>query len=335
MTPSRALTAALALPAAALLLTGCLSGEDAPAGAGGERVLRLDYAYYNIASLVVRDQGWLEEDLDGVEIQWVLSEGSNKANENLRAETIDLGSTAGTPALLARANGSPIKVVEVYSQPEWSAIVVPADSDIEGPEDLAGATIAATSGTDPYFFLLQTLDEAGLGLGDIDHADLQHADGRTALEQGDVDAWAGLDPHMAASELTAGSRLVHRNLEYNSFGTLNVREEFAEESPDLVQAVVDAYERARAWVAENPGDAAALLAEEAGIDPEVAERQLTERTHLDNDPVPGEDLRATLDRLLPYLVDNGLVRSEDEAAQALDTLFLPEFAEQAAQEGTG
>lgn len=317
--------------ALSLALTGCLAGEDAAPAAGDDGVVRLDYAYYNIASLVIRDQGWLEEELDA-DVEWVLSEGSNKANENLRAETIDLGSTAGTPALLARANGTPIQVVDVYSQPEWSAIVVAEDSGIASPADLAGATVAATSGTDPYFFLLQTLDGAGIDFAEIEHADLQHADGRTALENGDVDAWAGLDPHMAAAELTAGARLIHRDLSFNSFGTLNAREEFIESEPELVQAVVDAYERARAWVEENPDDAAALLAEEAGIGLEVAERQLTERTHLDNDPVPGEELHRTLERLLPYLVDNGLVRSEEEAAEALETLFEPRFAEQAVEE---
>lgn len=314
---------ALALP---LTLTACLAGEDAAPAEGATGSLRLDYAYYNVASLVVRDQGWLEEDLDA-DVEWVLSEGSNKANENLRARTIDIGSTAGTPALLARANGTPLKVVGVYSQPEWSAIVVPEDSDLDSPEDLAGATVAATSGTDPYFFLLQTLDGAGIDLADIDHADLQHADGRTALENGDVDAWAGLDPHMAASELDAGSRLIHRDLSLNSFGTLNADEEFAAAEPALVQAVVDAYERARAWITDHPDEAAALLAEEAGIGLDVAERQLTERTRLDNDPVPGEELHATLERILPYLVDNGLVRSEEEAAEALDTLVDPSFAE--------
>lgn len=51
---------------------------------------------------------------------------------------------------------------------------------------------------------------------------LQHADGRAALEQGTVDAWAGLDPHMAASELEAGSKLIYRNVTFNTYGFLNV-----------------------------------------------------------------------------------------------------------------
>ncbi len=172
-------------------------------------------------------------------MKWVLSQGSNKANENLRAGVIDIGSTAGIPALLARADGSPIKAIDVISRPERSAIVVPAGSPLTSVRQLRGGRVAATEGTDPYFFLLQALGAAGLTADDIEIVNLQHADGRVALESGTVAAWAGLDP------------------------------------------------------------------------------------------VPGVPQREILNRLLPLLVTDGLVRSEAEAVAALDTLFEPRFAEQA------
>lgn len=325
------------LPAllALLLLAGCAAGENADGtvagdAGGGPAAVRLDYAYYNPESLVIREQGWLEQELGRDAVQWVLSQGSNKANENLRAGVIDVGSTAGTPALLARANGSPIRSIDVYSRPEWSAIVVPAGSAITDPAQLRGRKVAVTQGTDPYFFLVQTLARAGLDRDDVEIVNLQHSDGRTALERGDVDAWAGLDPFMAQSELSAGSRLIYRNLDFNSYGLLNATESFLDRAPDTAAVVVRAYERARAWIAENPDEAVATLARAASIDPAVARKQLTERTRLDIDPVPGPDQRAVLERLLPILVSENLVRSESDARTALDTLFEPRFAEQAA-----
>lgn len=333
--PARTTAAALA---ATLLLAGCVAGEnadgtvaDAAASSTNDAELTLDYAYYNPESLVIREQGWLEEALPDTDVTWVLSAGSNKANEGLRAGALDVGSTAGTPALLARANGSPIKTVDVYSQPEWSAIVVTADSPVTDVAELEGATIAATLGTDPYFFLLQALAEAGLSTDDVDIVNLQHSDGRIALERGDVDAWAGLDPFMAQTELDAGSRLIYRNLDFNSYGFLNATESFLAESPETAQTVVDTYERARAWIAENPEEMVTVLAEAAQISPEVAARQLSDRTRLDIDPVPGSEQRAVLTGIVPLLVDGGLVRSEAEAATALETLFEPSLAEQAAR----
>jgi len=144
------------------------------------REIRLDYAYYNPLSLVVRDQHLLEN--RGYNVTWVLSAGSNKANEGLRAKGLDFGSTAGSAALVARANGTPIKIIEVYSKPEWTALVVGKNSTINSVADLKGKKIAVTKGTDPYFFLLQSLATEGLSPTDVEIVNLQHADGKTAVE---------------------------------------------------------------------------------------------------------------------------------------------------------
>ncbi|MDO8381514.1 MAG: ABC transporter substrate-binding protein, partial [Microbacterium sp.] len=215
----RTVPAILVAGAMMMLATGCVAGENAAAtdaNASGEAqewstdTLSIDFATYNPLSLIIKDQGLLEEALgDSVTVEWVQSAGSNKANEFLRAGSIDVGSTAGSAALLARANGSPIQVIDIYSQPEWSAIVVPADSDITSVADLAGKSVAATAGTDPYFFLLQALETEGLTVDDIEVQNLQHADGRSALEAGSVDAWAGLDPIMAAAEVESGAQLIY------------------------------------------------------------------------------------------------------------------------------
>jgi sulfonate transport system substrate-binding protein len=342
---SRPLTLGVAALAATLLLGGCVAGEgeqaradapdtaDAADGAAegwSADTLTLDFATYNPLSLVIKDQGWIEETLgDDVTVEWVQSAGSNKANEALRAGAVDVGSTAGSAALLARSNGSPIRTIDIYSQPEWSALVVPAGSDITGVEDLAGRSVAATKGTDPYFFLLQSLDAAGVDPADVEVQNLQHADGKAALENGSVDAWSGLDPLMAASEADAGSTLLYRNVDFNTYGFLNATQEFLDASPDLAQVVVDAYEKARAWAQENPDEVASILAEVAGIDPAVAEKVITERTTLDIDPVPGEAQREVLEVVGPIFVESGDVASQDLIDTALDELFEPAFAQDA------
>ncbi|MBD8584136.1 aliphatic sulfonate ABC transporter substrate-binding protein [Frigoribacterium sp. CFBP 8766] len=341
---SRTSFAALALgAAAALALTGCVAGEDAqgePAeAAGGDAsassgewstdTLNIDFATYNPLSLIVKDQGFIEDALgDDVAVTWTQSAGSNKANELLRAGAVDVGSTAGSAALLARSNGSPIHTIDIYSQPEWSALVVPGDSDIADVEDLKGKTIAATKGTDPYFFLLQALDEAGLSASDVTIENLQHADGRAALENGSVDAWSGLDPIMAASEAESGTKLLYRNVDFNTYGFLNATESFLTESPDVAQVVVDSYEKARAWAEENPDETATILSGVAGIDPAVASTVL-DRTHFDVDPVPGAAQADVLETVGPILVESGDVASQDAVDDALDTLFDDTFAKDA------
>ena len=328
--------------AATLALTGCVAGEGTapePAETGarlGEdgwsaSTLNIDFATYNPLSLIIKDQGWLEEATDGdVTVNWIQSAGSNKANEALRAGGLDVGSTAGSAALLARANGSPIKTIDIYSQPNWAAIAVPAGSSIKDVEDLEGKSIAVTVGTDPYFFLLQALEEADVPLDSVTIVNIQHAEGKAALESGQVDAWSGLDPLLSTSVEVAGTKIIYDNIDFNSYGFLNATETFLQNSPDLAQLVVNAYEHARAWALENPEETAAILAEVAGIDPTIAEAVLIDRTNLDLDGIPGDTQHAVLEVIAPVLVSiNAVTGGEADIDRALDELFDPTYAEEA------
>jgi sulfonate transport system substrate-binding protein len=316
-----------------LLLVPLLAACGAPATADKPAEIRLDYAYYNPSSLVLRKFGWLEEDLkaDGIAVKWVLSAGSNKANEFLRSDAVDFGSTAGAAALLARANGAPIQTVYIYSKPEWTALVVAKDSPITSVAELKGKKIAATKGTDPYFFLLRSLHEAGLSAADVEIVNLQHGDGKLALERGQVDAWAGLDPHMAQTELEQGSKLIYRNIDFNSYGFLNAREAFLTEHPEYVGRVLAAYERARQWIQENPEEAAQILADEAKLSLEVARLELEERTVLTGSPVPGEEQAAVLRAIIPIFTAENQVKPDTDVEQVLEELFAPQFIQQVAQ----
>lgn len=332
------LAAAAAATVAALALSGC-AGENATAGTGSDdgdgsawskSTLSIDFATYNPLSLIIKEQGWLEETLgDDVTVTWTQSLGSNKANEGLRAGALDVGSTAGSAALLARANGSPIQAIGIYTQPEWSALAAMPGSGISSVEDLRGKTVAVTVGTDPYFFLLQALDEAGVDVSEVEIQNLQHADGGAALVNGTVDAWSGLDPMMAAHELDAGVELFYRNIDFNTYGFLNATEQFITQNPDLAQLVVDAYEKARVWALENPEETSALLAEVSAIDAAVADKVLLERTVIELDHVPGAAQRAVLEVVAPIQVANGDIISAEAADQALATLLFPGFAEKA------
>lgn len=340
----RSLRSRLGLAAVAasvmIVMSGCAAGEGssiAPAPAAATKAasfstdtLNIDFATYNPLSLIVKEQGYLEKALgSAVTVNWVQSAGSNKANEALKAGAIDVGSTAGAAALLARSNGSPIKTIEIYSQPNWSAILVPASSTVGQVSELKGKTIAATKGTDPYFFLLQSLEKAGLAASDVTIENLQHADGKAALESGAVDAWAGLDPLLSTSVATAGSKIIYDNIAFNSYGFLNATETFLTEHPDVAQVVVNAYEKARAYAIDNPDKAVAILARVAGIEPAIATTTLTERTNLEVDPIPGKAQAAVLKVVGPIFVQNGDVATQAAIDDALKTLFDPSFAENA------
>ncbi|MET4780205.1 aliphatic sulfonate ABC transporter substrate-binding protein [Glaciihabitans sp. UYNi722] len=322
---------AAVVTAAAMLLAGCAQGEGSAlqakpvqkaADGWSSDVLNIDFATYNPLSLIIKNQGWLEKEFgDKVKVNWIQSAGSSAANQALLAGAVDVGSTAGSAALLARSNGSPIKTIDVYSQPDWSALLVPADSSITSVKDLAGKSVAAAKGTDPYFFLLQSLAKAGVPLSAVTVQNLAHADGKTALEGGSVDAWSGLDPLLSSSVVNAGSKIIYDNPSFNSYGFLNATESFLAKSPDLAQVVVDAYEKARAYALKNPDKDAQILADVAGIDPKIAASVIKDRTKLDIDPAPGATQTKVLKVIGPIFVDSGDVANQGLIDDALKSLY--------------
>jgi len=243
--------------------------------------IAIDWATYNPVSLVLKERKLLEAEFakDGIAIRWVQSAGSNKALEFLNAGSIDFGSSAGAAALIAKVNGNPIRSVYVFSRPEWTALVTQGKSPIQAVGDLKGQRVAVTRGTDPHIFLVRALQDAKLSEKDVKLVLLQHADGRTALERGDVAAWAGLDPMMAAAEVENGDRLFYRNPNYNTWGVLSVRQEFAAAHPDIVRRVLTTYETARKWALANPDALNAALVTAARLPKPVIARQL-QRTDL-------------------------------------------------------
>ncbi|WP_343619859.1 aliphatic sulfonate ABC transporter substrate-binding protein [Acinetobacter proteolyticus] len=287
--------------------------------------LKLDYAYYAPTSLVVKDQKLLEKALPNTEIKWVFSQGSNRSLEYLNSNSIDFASTAGLAAVLSRANGSPIKTVYIQSQPEWTALVVQANSPIKNLKDLKGKKIAATKGTDPFLFTLQALDTVGLNKRDVQLVHLQHPDGKTALERGQVDAWAGLDPLMASAQIQSGAKLLYRNVGFNSYSVLSVKDEFSKQSPEAIEAVIKAYEQARKWAKANPDKVAALLAREAKLPLGVAQLQLS-RTNFEQN-IPSATQTQALKRSGKILTEEDLVRKGTDVNQVVDQLLDPRFAQ--------
>ncbi|MGA8442943.1 MAG: aliphatic sulfonate ABC transporter substrate-binding protein [Candidatus Sulfotelmatobacter sp.] len=289
--------------------------------------IKLDYAYYNPVSLVLKDRKFLEQDLasDGISVEWTQSLGSNKALELLNSKSVDFGSTAGAAALIGKANGNPIKAIYVYSRPEWTALVVRKDSPITKVQDLKGKKVAVTRGTDPHIFLLRALHEAGLSEKDIEMVVLQHPDGRIALEKGDVDAWAGLDPMMAQTEIQTGSRLFYRNVNFNSYGVLDVREEFAQQYPTYVERVLAAYERARLWALQNPEEFRKLFASDAKLDDSVVTKVL-QRTDLSNSTI-GDNQRQVIIAAGDVLKQNNVINRSTDVSAAVNRLIDPRYAQ--------
>ena len=309
----RALVASIAVAA---LMPGVACAADAL------KEIHIDWATYNPVSMILKQKGLLEKEFarDGIGIVWVQSAGSNKALEFLNAGSIDFGSTAGSAALVAKINGNPIKSIYVYSRPEWTALVTAKDSKISTVADLKGKRVAVTRGTAPHIFLVRALLDAGLSEKDITPVLLQHADGKTALLRGDVDAWAGLDPMMAQAEIEDGARLFFRKPDANTWGILNVREQFLKDYPDVVRRVLATYEEARKYSVANYDELKKTFIGVTKLPEAVVDKQLKERTDLSYSRI-GAPQRDSILAAGVALQQAGVIDAKVDVKATLDALI--------------
>lgn len=291
------------------------------------QTLSLDYAYYAPESVIVKKNHWLEDELkaNGTDVRWVLSRGSNNSLEFLNSGSTQFALTSSISAFVSRANGQPVKAVYSYLWYVPSLLLVQKDSPLKSIDELKGKKIAATKGTDPYFFLLRSLEANHLTPADVKIVHLQHPDGRTALEQGRVDAWAGLDPHMAAGQL-AGDKVLYSNDNFGVAAFLNTSEKFLAEHPDTVKQVIAAYDKARRWIIANPDEAVKVIAEETKLPEPVIKLQLS-RYDLTK-PVPGEAHLNAIKPVIPLLQQDNILRTGTDPENALNTLVDSALAQQ-------
>ncbi len=260
--------------------------------------IRLDYAYYNPVSLVLKDQGWLEEEF---------ASRTASRSTGCRAWAPTRRSSSSTPAASISARPPvPQRCSRASTATRSSRSMSIRKSGVDGAgharpisaiakvEDLKGKRIAVTRGTDPLHLPPARTGEHGLGE-------------RTSKPCCCSTPMAGPRWRRATStpgpvstrswrrrELEANSRLFFRDAALNTYGVLNVREDFATSNPQLVQRLLQVYEQGRECALENPAELRATLAKAAKLDEKVAARQL-ERTEFGNSEI-GDAQRKRIDR---------------------------------------
>ncbi|MFD8247158.1 ABC transporter substrate-binding protein [Nocardia sp. NPDC059691] len=231
--------------------------------------IRVGYFPHNNSLFVLRHRGVLENLLPDVE--WVdLRELPRPApvdparglpslhSDHLFDGGYDFIGTGFTPPVTALANGRDIVYVGISGpRVENGRLVAKADSGIETVLDLKGKRVGIAHGSWQTTLALFALDQAGLAWKDIEPVDVDVHDGGAALLRGDLDAWVGAYPGLAAVEAAADLRtLVDTESLFSHPSLWFTRRDFAEGNREALTAIITALQQSDAWIKENPRAAA-------------------------------------------------------------------------------
>jgi sulfonate transport system substrate-binding protein len=186
--------------------------------------------------------------------------------EAMNAGSIDYGAVGDSPPVFAQAAGAAIVYAAGQPITNGQGILVPQNSPIRSIAELRGKRIGFTKGSSAHNIVVQTLEKAGLGYGDITPVYLTPPDAGPAFANGGIDAWAIWDPYFAIGETKQNGRILVNAQEItktNSFYIAN--RDFAKNHAPVLQQIIDVTTSTAAWAETHRDEVAKSLSAVTGI----------------------------------------------------------------------
>jgi NitT/TauT family transport system substrate-binding protein len=337
MTFLRRFSVAVAVLALGLGLVAC-GGDDEPAAAAGStpeassEPLQIGYSAWPgwFPLKVAEEKGFFAE--EGVNVKLRFFSDYIASIDALNAGQVDANTQTLNDTLPGVSTGVKLKVVvNTDFSAGNDAIIV--DKSINSIEDLKGKTVAAEAGVVDHFLLLQGLASKGLTEKDVDFRGVLTDAAAAGFASGQFDAVGVFAPFTLEALKRPGSKVLFSSKDFP--GSISDHIVFGADvvasRPDDVQKVVNAWYKTVAFLNENPEEARAIMAKQAGITPEeYAELDAGTQILTAEDAAAAFEaadlptsLPTTAKKLNPFLVESGLIREPAD----LTGIFAPEFTQ--------
>lgn len=233
----------------------------------GLREIRVGYQKNGVL-VIARQRAALENHFrpQGIDVKWVEFSSGPPMMEAMNVGSIDYGAVGDSPPVFAQAAGAAIVYAAGQPITNGQGILVPQNSPIRSIAELKGKRIGFTKGSSAHNIVVQTLEKAGLGYGDITPVYLTPPDAGPAFANGGIDAWAIWDPYFAIGETKQNGRILVNAQEItkaNSFYIAN--RDFAKIHAPVLQQIIDVTTSTAAWAQTHRDEVAKSLSAVTGI----------------------------------------------------------------------
>lgn len=312
----RKITSVMAAAGAlALALTGCSSsgGSNDAAKDSGEltKVTVGVMPIVDTAAIYVgKEQGFFEE--EGIDLNLEIAQGGAAIVPAVVSGDYQFGFSNVVSLYVAQSNGVPVKAVTpanatAGSEPDIGAVVVPGDSDIQSPKDLAGKTVAVnTLKNIGDTTISNVVEKDGGDPAAVKFTEMGFPDMPAAISSKQVDAAWILEPHLTRA-LNDGARVVS----YNFFETdpnllissYFTSQPYADQHPEVVESFKKAMEKSLKFAEENPDVTRDVLDTYTEIDPAIKEKMTMPK-------FPSEFPRESMQKLADLSLKYGVIEKE-------------------------
>ena len=273
-------------------------------------------------------KGFVQDEIGNpaVQLDWNYFTGTGPAiNEAIANGQLDFAQYGSLPAINARANGVPTKIILSGGGTNIYGVVRSALS-IKTIADLKGHSVAIQKATILHWSLLETLAANGLSEKDITILDLKTADQLAALAAGSADASFGtvnVLPLRDQGIVRVIYTSQHDNPRATGPSAFLVTEAFAAKYPELTKRIVRGFVRGAQWVAqpENREEALQIWAKSGVSYDSLKQEYAGELLHDRFDPRLDDFFRGQYADGIRFSKDQKLIRKDVDLAQWIDPQY--------------
>ena len=211
---------------------------------------------------IAKELGYFEE--AGIDMDIMIIEDESTYASLITTNQVNFIATAQDPNIKMFANGASLRYVLAMDASNGADGLV-TKAEAESLDDLAGKTLALDKSASSYYFFLTALEQgSSLSEGDIQVIDMgDTTEAGLAFMGGSVDAAIMWEPELSeALESVEGAHALVTSADYPEtiLDSLVVNTKYAEENPEVLEAVCEAWYKAVDYLNENPEEAYALMA---------------------------------------------------------------------------
>jgi taurine transport system substrate-binding protein len=335
------------------LKTALVSGAALSAGLPARSLLaagkapdtiRVGFFLETKPTMIAKGEGWFDKFAGGKCI-WSEAGSGAEINTAMAAKSLDIGLAIGSsPTAAGISQKLPYELVGMVDNigPAEDMIVRKA-ANIKKPADFKGKKVATPFGSTSHFRLLGFLKVNNLTEKDVTVLDLRPDAEVAAWTRGDIDAAYVWSP-AKAKMLAAGGESFPTYKELDAKGyviadLIVAATAFSTAYPDAVTGFLRAYGNALEMWKTKPADAAAIVAKQAGVTPDVARHDMEEYDFVTLDhqlsgdwlgsPGKAGKFAEVLKRTADFLVVQKSIKAAPDLGsfqKAINTTFLAQAA---------
>lgn len=254
------------------------------------------------AGVVIKELGLLEKHLptDGAyadaeyDVSWADYSSGGPITNQMLANKLNFGVMGDYPLIVNGAKfqeTDSLRTVYVAGtgynlKGSGNAIVVPVESDLYSIDQLKGKEVSTPVGSAAWGMLLKAMQDNNIPTDQYVLKNQSPAVGAANIAAGKIDAHSDFCPWSEIMEFRGTGRKIYDGSETGVpyLHGVVVRQDFAEEYPEVVQAFIKAVYEAGEWIREDPMRAVSEMEGWTGVEKEVLYLYFSEGGHLTLEP---------------------------------------------------